>query len=65
MDFAPGSESMAGLKEVYGSAEEFLAYLESQACDCVFCEKRIAWLRDSIASGVNIDPPYVDVSLFS
>lgn len=30
---------------------------------CV-CERRIVWLRDCIAKGLKVEPPYVDDSLF-
>jgi hypothetical protein len=49
---------MFNLDEVYGTPEEFLTYLEASECGCELCGKRIEWLRESIASGVEVKPPY-------
>ena len=62
--FPSGSESFEGWDEVYGSPEEFLKYLESHACDCDFCDRRIIWLRKAINDGVKLEPPYMPSELF-
>lgn len=49
---------MVDLDKVYGTPEEFLKFLEAEACGCEFCEERIVWLREAIASGVKLKPPY-------
>lgn len=52
-----GSEALAG--QVYGTAEDMLSYLKEYECGCDFCAERIAWLEESLASGVKLEPPYV------
>lgn len=64
VDLDENGEPVVGLDELYGSAEEFLAYLESHACGCDFCERRVAWLRECITGGIKVEPPYLDGSLF-
>lgn len=54
---ASDSESFVG--QVYGTAEDMLLYLKEHECGCEFCAERIAWLEESIASGVKLEPPYV------
>lgn len=59
-DFAYGSEANRDLVErIYGSPEDMLAYLEASDCQCDFCHERILWLKDSLASGRELKPPYV------